>query len=80
MREQQLNRPATSCYSNQGSTSTQTYDTISNRNYNLKPTINPGGMNIGGTMPSQERVQSQVQLNSSKLARNKFIMEMQMRR
>jgi len=77
--EQTVNRPTASAYSNRGGSNISTIDTISTRDYALKPTISAGGFDGRGSMPTQERASAQVQLNSSKLARNKFIMDMQMR-
>ena len=84
MRRQELNRPYGEGFTNIGYG--QAVDTISDRNYNLKPTINAGEYNNGGMKPlmnyyaGSDEIPTGSSIEQEKLRRNKLIHEMQMSR
>ena len=65
--EQSRNMPISEAYTNMGSRQTPGENVSqSSRDYKLTPTINPGGFNNAGTMPSGERIASLQTIESPK--------------
>jgi len=76
--EQKRNMPNHKIDTNYGSTLTQTDLQANNREYQLKPTINSGGFEGRGLIPTTHRVDSSNKLNvSEKNRRDKIIMNIQ---
>lgn len=71
------NRPATSCVTNMGTRDRQSIDNITNRDYVLKPTITAGSYNPNPERPMLENVNQLPEFDQNRVARNKFILEMQ---
>lgn len=80
-KQYKMNRPVTQGMTNRGTTQRQTYDTITNREYSLKPTISPGGFQGRASIPSQNRSKN-VNNNHETLQQeiNRKVMNMQQNR
>lgn len=76
-REYNMNRPVTQVNTSYGDSRKQVYDIISNRDYNLKPTINAGGYTENIGMPSIVRQQELTEFDTHKSDMRKKIFEMQ---
>lgn len=70
------NRPIASAYTNNGTIQRQSIDTLSDRNYRLKPTINAGGFSGRAQIPSQNK-NSEITIDSDRNRMSKRILEMQ---
>lgn len=78
------NIPAHKIETNYGSSSIQKNSDVNDRVYNLKPTINSGGYEGRVQLPTNNRIDKTIGINSSALSdkttRDKFIMDMQQNR
>ena len=72
-----LNRPMPEAITNIGGNHMQTVDNISSRQYNLKPTVNPGGFDGAPTMPTFNRENNLIDVDNDKSRMRQRIFEMQ---
>lgn len=78
--EQKRNRPNAHAFTNHGTTQRQSTMDITNRGYNLKPTINAGGMEGRGQKPLQTMNNDVHIPDTNQTMMNKKVLEMQLGR
>lgn len=71
------NRPMTVATTNLGARGRQVIDTITNRNYNLKPTVNPGGYVPNAARPAIDHHQGRTEFDLEKSVMRQRVYDMQ---